>query len=250
MKNVIFLLSLLFVTTSGCRTSSARTGGDLKQAQGLSCDPKGILTDLSPGGLFATKRVLYNQLRVEKDWIHPVMAEKSSPTNLGLFHNFIPKDTEAKKIKKMTSVLAALTKDLLAAKSIDAKMEDDTAELKGTSDLVNVFKIDAEALQSVKKIKFDVPGKASTILIVTGSTPAFKSVTFSGDVSPDKLLFVLPDAGTFRVQGEKLSGTIIAPETAVFMESSFNGSIYAGEISVREPMTRSFYSGCISVQNK
>jgi choice-of-anchor A domain-containing protein len=250
MKNVIFVSSLLLVMNSGCRTPSARTGGDLKQAQGLSCDPKGILTDLSPGGLFATKRVLYNQPRVEKDWIHPVMAEKSSPTDLGLFHNFIPKDAEAKKIKKMTSALEALTKDVLAAKSIAAKMVDDSAELKGTGELVNVFKIDAEAMLRVKKIKFDVPGKASAILIVTGSTPAFKSVTISGDVSPDKILFVLPDAGTFRVQGENFSGTVIAPDTAVFMESSFNGSIYAGEISVREPMTRSFYSGCLTSERK
>jgi choice-of-anchor A domain-containing protein len=250
MKNVIFVSSLLLVMTSGCRTPSARTGGDLKQTQGLSCDPKGILTDLSPGGLFATKRVLYNQPRVEKDWIHPVMAEKADPTNLGLFHNFIPKDSESKKIKKMTTALTALTKDVLAAKSTTAKVAADTAELVGTNELVNVFKIDGEALLRTKKIKFDVPKKASAILIVTGSTPAFKSVTISGDVSPDKLLFVLPDAGTFRVQGEKFSGTIIAPETAVFMESNFNGSIYAGEISVREPMTRSFYSGCLSVQNK
>jgi choice-of-anchor A domain-containing protein len=250
MKNIILVLSVMLVTIIGCRTPSARPGGDLKQAQGLSCDPKGLLTDLSPGGLFATKRVLYNQPRVEKDWIHPLMTEKSEPTNLGLFHNFIPKDSESKKIKKMTSALAALTKDVLATKSNAPKVVGETAVFVGANELFNVFKIDVEALLRIKKIKFDVPGKASTILIVTGSTPAFKSVTISGDVSPDKLLFVLPDAGTFRVQGEKFSGTVIAPETAVFMESSFNGSIYAGEISVREPMTRSFYSGCLTSERK
>jgi len=251
VRNFIVSSTLILAVFSACRTPGERSSAALKQSQNASaCDPKGVLAELNPGGLFATKRVLYNQPRVEKDWIHPAMTEKSSAGNLGLFHNFVPDEQQAKKTKKIISALAILTKDLVSAKSGTTEISPDKAELTGKSDITNIFSIDSEALLRLKTIKFDVPSKSSNIVILKGSTPALRSVVIAGDVSSDKLLFVLPEAGTFRVQGEKFFGTVIAPDTAVFMESTFNGSIYAGEISVREPMTRSFYNGCLLPEKK
>lgn len=250
MRHLILILCMNTAFFTACRTPGHKGSGRLKQTAAASCDPKGLLAELAPGGLFATKRVLYNQPRVEKEWIHPVMVEKQSPNNLGLFHSFVPDDSQAKKIKKITGTLTTLTKDTMATPNTAVKITADAAELSGTDSRVNVFKIDGEALLKVKALKFKVPSKSSSIVILTGQTPALKSVLISGDVSPDKVLFVLPEAGTFRVQGEKFLGTIVAPDTAVFMESGFTGSIYAGEISVREPMARSFYSGCIVPQKK
>jgi choice-of-anchor A domain-containing protein len=241
------LTSIVLILASGCRTvGDGASSGELKQVSETSvCDPKNILAELSPGGLYATKRVLYNQPGVEKEWIHPVMIEKSSSGNFGLFHNFIPDTTQSKKIKKINAALAALTKQVSAINAVESKVSGDVVKLKGGSDRLNVFKVDGQVLLGAKEIEFDVSSKASNIVILAGQTPALNSVSIVGDVSPEKLLFVLPNAGTFRVQGEKFFGTVIAPDTAVFMESSFTGSIYAGEVSVREPMNRSFYTGCL-----
>lgn len=249
MKSYSLLLAVALSNLTSCRTASDRVTTDIKQAEEPSaCDPKGILNDLMPGGLFGVTRVLYNQPNVANEWLHPVMIKKAGGDSLGLFQSFIPDPKQAIKVKKINSALAMLTKDFGAAKAIDGRLDRDAIEFKGTSDRLNVFKVDSADLSQRKVLKFTVSPKANSILVITGQTPSMSSIQIDGAFKPESLLYVAPEAATFRVQGGNFGGTIIAPKAAVFMEADFTGSIFGKEVTVRDPMKVAFYQGCVTTQ--
>jgi choice-of-anchor A domain-containing protein len=66
-------------------------------------------------------------------------------------------------------------------------------------------------------------------------------------MSPENILYVAPEAATFRLQTGSFGGTLIAPKASVFMEAAFTGSIFAKEVTVRDPMKMAFYKGCVSM---
>ncbi len=249
MQTSGFLGALVLVSLVSCRTASDRVTADIKQVEETSaCDPKGILTDLMPGGLFAATRVLYNQPNVANEWLHPVMIKKAGGDSLGLFQSFIPDPKQAVKVKKINSALATLAKDFGAAKAIDGRLERDAIEFKGTSDRLNVFKVDSADLSQRKVFKFVTSPTSHSIVVITGQTPFMSSIQIGGTVKPKSLLYVAPDAATFRVQGGSFGGTIIAPKASVFMEADFTGSIFGKEVTVRDPMKSVFYQGCLATQ--
>jgi choice-of-anchor A domain-containing protein len=211
-----------------------------------ACDPKGILTELMPGGLFGSVRVLYNQPNVVNEWLHPVMIKKVGGDSLGLFQTFIPDPKQAIKVKKINSALATLAKDFGAAKAIDGRLERDAIEFKGASSRLNVFRFDSADLIERKTLKFSVPSTSGVIVVMAGQTPSLSSIQVEGVMKPESLLYVAPDAATFRVQSGSFDGTIIAPKAAVFMEADFTGSIFGKEVTVRDPMKVAFYQGCVT----
>lgn len=246
MKSVGIFLVLTVTLAAGCRTAGENPSSQVQQLSASdACDPKGLLVALSPGGLFAAKRLVYNQQRVDKAWLHPLMIEKTSSDTLGLFHNYLPDQTQTKKMKKTTDALTALVKETTSMKFVPGSLVDGVIKLKGLSQQLNVFKINGEDLVRTKKLSFDVPSKAATIVVINGQTPALTSTVVEGDVKPNNILFVLPEAATFRVQGGRFFGSVVAPKAAVYVESEFTGSIFASEISMREPMKESFYTGCL-----
>jgi choice-of-anchor A domain-containing protein len=89
---------------------------------------------------------------------------------------------------------------------------------------------------------------AGVIVVMAGQTPSLSSIQVEGVMKPENLLYIAPDAATFRVQGGNFGGTIIAPKASVFMESNFIGSIFAKEVTVRDPMKPAFYQGCVTTQ--
>lgn len=241
MKHWCMVLAFVATVTAGCRTASDNSNSQIQQVHtNDACDPKGLLVPLSPGGLFASKRVVYNQPRVEKDWIHPLMIEKTSSDTLGLFHNYLPDQTQTKKIKKTTDALTAILKETASMKFIPGALAEGVIKLKGSNQQLNVFKINGDDLIRTKKISFELPAKAATLVVISGQTPSLTSAVIEGDVKADHVLFVLPEASTFRVQGGSFLGTVVAPKAAVHVEGNFTGSIFASEISMREPMKRAF----------
>jgi choice-of-anchor A domain-containing protein len=249
MKTYSLLAAVILASLASCRTASDRVSTDIKQVEEMSaCDPKGILNDLMPGGLFGATRVLYNQPNVANEWLHPVMIKKAGGDSLGLFQSFIPDPKQAIKVKKINSALATLAKDFGAAKAIDGRLERDAIEFKGTSDRLNVFKVDSADLSQRKVLKFAVSPKANSILVITGQTPSMSAIQIDGAFKPESLLYVAPEAATFRIQGGNFIGTIIAPKAAVFMEADFTGSIFGKEVTVRDPMKVAFYQGCVTTQ--
>lgn len=249
MQTSGFLGALVLVSLVSCRTASDRVTADIKQANEPSaCDPKGVLTDLMPGGLFGSARVLYNQPNVANEWLHPVMIKKAGGDSLGLFQSFIPDPKQAIKVKKINSALTTLVKDFGAAKTIEGRLERDAIEFKGTSDRLNVFKVDSADLSQRKVLKFAVSPKANSVLVITGQTPSMSAIQIDGAFRPESILYVAPEAATFRIQGGNFIGTIIAPKAAVFMEADFTGSIFGKEVTVRDPMKVAFYQGCVTTQ--
>ena len=249
MKTYSLLASIVLAGLVSCRTASDRVTTDIKQVEEASaCDPKGILNDLMPGGLFGATRVLYNQPNVANEWLHPVMIKKAGGDSLGLFQSFIPDPKQAIKVKKINSALALIAKDFGAAKVLDVNLTRDKIEFKGTNSRLNVFRLDSADLIERKIFKFSVPSKAGVIVVMIGQTPSLSSVQTEGDMKPESLLYVAPDAATFRVQGGSFSGTIIAPKASVFMEADLTGSIFAKEVTVRDPMKVAFYQGCVTTQ--
>jgi len=249
MKTYSLLASIVLVSLASCRTASDRVTTDIKQAEEPSaCDPKGILNDLKPGGLFGATRILYNQPNVANEWLHPVMIKKAGGDSLGLFQSFIPDPKQATKVKKINGALATIAKDFGAAKVLDVSITRDTIEFKGTSNRLNVFRLDSADLIERKVLKFSVPSMAGVIVVMAGQTPSLSSIQVEGVMKPENLLYIAPDAATFRVQGGNFGGTIIAPKASVFMESNFIGSIFAKEVTVRDPMKPAFYQGCVTTQ--
>jgi choice-of-anchor A domain-containing protein len=165
---------------------------------------------------------------------------------MGLFHNYLPDQTQTKRMKKTADALATLVKETSSMKFNPGALLDGVIKLNGSNEQLNVFKINGGDLVRAKKMSFEVPSKAATVVVITGQTPSLTSALMDGDVTPNNILFVFPDAATFRVQGGRFLGTVVAPKAAVYMESDFMGSIFASEISMREPMKHSFYTGCLA----
>ena len=246
MKHLSIALVVAATIMAGCRTAAENSSSQLQQVStNDACDPKGLIAALGPGGLFAAKRLVYNQQRVDKDWLHPLMMEKTSPDTLGLFHNYLPDQTQTKKMKKTTDALTALVKETTSMKFIAGALLEGLIKLKGLSQQLNVFKINGDDLVRTKKLSFEVPSNAATIVVINGQTPALASAVVDGEVKPNNILFILPEAATFRVQSGRFFGSVVAPKAAVYVEGDFTGSIFAGEISMREPMKHSFYTGCL-----
>lgn len=247
MRHLRIVLVITATVMAGCRSAGKNSSSQTTQlSTSNACDPKGLIADLSPGGLFAAKRLVYNQQRVDKDWLHPLMIEKVSPNTMGLFHNYLPDQTQTKKMEKTTDGLATLVEETSSMKFIPGSLLEDVIKFNGSNEQLNVFKINGDDLVRAKKISFDVPSKAATIVVINGQTPSLTSALVDGDVTPNNILFIFPDASTFRVQGGRFFGSVVAPKAAVYVESDFTGSIFASEISMREPMQHSFYTGCLA----
>jgi choice-of-anchor A domain-containing protein len=249
VKNYCLLVVMVLSSLTACRTAGDRVTADIKEAEETSaCDPKGILKDLMPGGLFGSTRVLYNQPNVSNEWLHPVMTKKVGGDSLGLFQTFIPDPKQAARVKKINGSLAMMAKDFGAATVLDVTLTGDAIEFKGTNSRLNVFKVDANNLSQRKIFRFVVPTKANVVVVMAGQTPSLSSIQVEGVVKPETLLYVAPDAATFRVQGGSFGGTIVAPKAAVYMEADFTGSIFGKEVTVRDPMKVAFYQGCVTTQ--
>ena len=88
MKTIFVVLCFFASMMSSCRTTSARSKSYVKSSP--DCDPRNLLSELHPGGLFASTRIIYNQVHVQPGVIHPDMTEQDASGSLGLYHTYVP----------------------------------------------------------------------------------------------------------------------------------------------------------------
>jgi choice-of-anchor A domain-containing protein len=203
------------------------------------------LSELHPGGLFASTRIIYNQVHVQPGVIHPDMTEQDASGSLGLYHTYVPTSANLPVIDSLNEIQSqSLSVNVKEPKIIDSQ----TMSFEGAEKTLNVFGVDAMKLLKVVNMKIDVPSGSSAIIVVRGQTPAFTAMKVSGSVNAEKLLFILPDAVSFSVRGERFAGTVIATKANVNMDVRFEGSIFGGSVRsmlVNKPV---MYSGCLFTQ--
>ena len=243
MKTIFVVLCFFASMMSSCRTTSARSKSYVKSSP--DCDPRNLLSELHPGGLFASTRIIYNQVHVQPGVIHPDMTEQDASGSLGLYHTYVPTSANLPVIDSLKEIQSqSLSVNVKEPKIIDSQ----TMSFEGAEKTLNVFGVDAMKLLKVVNMKIDVPSGSSAIIVVRGQTPAFTAMKVSGSVNAEKLLFILPDAVSFSVRGERFAGTVIATKANVNMDVRFEGSIFGGSVRsmlVNKPV---MYSGCLFTQ--
>lgn len=244
MKAHLVAICSLGIMIASCRTTSPRHNSLFKYAPG--CDPKGFLSELHPGGLFASKRLVYNQVQVQRGVIHPDMTEIEETGSMGLFHTYGAVREAASVVKAMQDIQnQALQAIYREPRMIDSQ----SVAFEGVDPSLNVFSIDGAKVLKLTSLRIDVPSGSSVVIIIRGESPAFTSAKLSGTFSPEKLLFILPEAKYFQIRGDKFSGTVIAPQANVNVDVKFEGSVF-GENVRSMYVTRPFmYAGCIFGSN-
>jgi hypothetical protein len=241
MKHVTILLAVMMLTIVSCRTTSVRSHSFTK-AEISGCDSRGLIKALGTGGLFGTRGVIYNQAHVIPGVIHPLMKEKEATGSLGLYHAYEPKESVESVATAMSDIALLSTKVQAAEPRMPSSQ---AAVFEGLDKTLNVFSVDGAKLLKVTSLKVDVPPDASAIIIIKGQTPALTAAKLESPINPAKTLFVLPDAISFTVRGDRFAGTVIAPNAQIHLDAKHEGSLYGANVRAMMISKPLMYTGCM-----
>jgi choice-of-anchor A domain-containing protein/uncharacterized repeat protein (TIGR01451 family)/uncharacterized repeat protein (TIGR02543 family) len=102
--------------------------------------------------------------------------------------------------------------------------------LKGNEPSVNVFDVDANAFKVTKLLNIHAPSGSLAVVNIRGASAALSgfSITFSGGIGTQGVLFNFVDATRITASGIGIKGTVLAPNARVtFNDGSWDGGIYA-----------------------
>jgi len=108
---------------------------------------------------------------------------------------------------------------------------------------VNVFSLDSSAFAGIASTRVSIPANASAVINVAGRNLSLPGpVSFVG-TDASHVLWNLPDAAHLTIAGSTFSGSVLAPASAVNLQTpEFFGTLVAGAVSTsttfrRRPLT-------------
>ncbi|QSQ13474.1 choice-of-anchor A family protein [Myxococcus landrumensis] len=102
--------------------------------------------------------------------------------------------------------------------------------LRGTDPKVNVFRVEAAAIQNATLLTIAAPANSTVVINVRGTSARFANFghVFEGGIDENGVLFNLPDATTLTALDYGFYGTVLAPNAHVsFNNGSWVGGMYA-----------------------
>jgi hypothetical protein len=215
-------------------------GSQARQAS--ACDPKSYMARLKSSGLFASQELVYSQAHVASGVIHPAMQEKQAVGSLGLYHAFEPDQSG----DELQIVMKEIGAQALIENFVDPRVTPGSSVLfESSNQALNLFAIEGQRLNGLKTIDLKVPDRSSAIIVIRGETVALQGMRFQGFDNPSKILFILPEARAFSVQGEILRGTVIAPKARVQIDAPIEGSVFAAGVRAMMVAQPILYDGCM-----